>query len=721
MYTPSVVAGRRWLSAGIAALTIAGAALVAAPLSRADDAVVIPDAAFRACLEQTLEPNKAPGEAMSVMELATITDLSCDESGIADLTGAKYLTNVIYVHLAGNQLTTVADLKDLGNIQVLNVARNRLTGVKGIGDLTKITDLDLSENAITSIEGLEDIDAPQVIDVSSNRIADLSPLKKFTTAAVYADGQAWELAVKLDVATEVTIKGRSGEQLTVLTPAETWPSLTIAGAKVTASEAGYYDLGFTDPDACAEPGVCEYSFNGTVTVVASAEFTATPAPSISGRAAVGKTLTAVTRDWTPVQLDWTYQWYRNDEPIPDAVTDTYVAGQQDAGARIRVEVTGIRTGYAAPAVSSPSVVVSGPDFSATPAPTISGTPAIGQTLTAAVSGWSPTPEAWAYQWYRNDDTRIAGAVAATYVVAPEDAGSSLRVEVTGTKSGYAPATVTSASTAKVPGHAFTRTTRPTISGKVTVGRTLTARVTGWSPVPTSWTYQWYRNGVVIPGATAATYVLSGPDAATRITVAVTGIKTGFAPTSRTSSATAKVAQGTFHTTRPILTGTAQVGQTLTATAAGWAPTVDRCSYRWYRNGKRISHAGAATYTLVGSDAGKKITVRMTGVKAGYTSAHRTSAATRKVLQGRFTAAVPTIAGDPRVGNTLTVTSTGWTPTPSNIHRQWYRDGHRISHATAAAYRLTALDLGHTITARVTGTRKGYVTLTVTTAGVRAGA
>ncbi|GGF26597.1 hypothetical protein [Subtercola lobariae] len=51
------------------------------------------------------------------------------------------------------------------------------------------------------------------------------------------------------------------------------------------------------------------------------------------------------------------------------------------------------------------------------------------------------------------------------------------------------------------------------------------------------TYQWNRNGVLIIGATAATWVLTNSDAGTSITVIVTGTKSGYSPISTISAVT----------------------------------------------------------------------------------------------------------------------------------------------------------------------------------------
>jgi Ig domain of plant-specific actin-binding protein len=81
----------------------------------------------------------------------------------------------------------------------------------------------------------------------------------------------------------------------------------------------------------------------------------------------------------------------------------------------------------------------------TAAPTITGTVAPAQTLTASTGDWSGSPSSYAYQWSRCDSTAttctdIAGATAATYTVTPEDTGFVLRTTVTAQNS------VTSAST-----------------------------------------------------------------------------------------------------------------------------------------------------------------------------------------------------------------------------------------------------------------------------------
>jgi hypothetical protein len=121
-----------------------------------------------------------------------------------------------------------------------------------------------------------------------------------------------------------------------------------------------------------------------------------------------------------------------------------------------------------------------------------------------------------------------------------------------------------------------------------------------------------------------------------ITVTVTGTKTGFTTVSKTSLATAAVASATFATApNPTISGTATVGQILTAVTTGWDPSSGvTFTYVW----KRADTAGGVgptvgsldKYTLAPADRGKFITVTVTATKTGYITTSRTSLPTSAV-------------------------------------------------------------------------------------------
>ncbi|MFJ4171922.1 hypothetical protein ACIPY3_20635, partial [Paenarthrobacter sp. NPDC089714] len=153
----------------------------------------------------------------------------------------------------------------------------------------------------------------------------------------------------------------------------------------------------------------------------------------------------------------------------------------------------------------------------------------------------------------------------------------------------------------------------------------------WAPAPVTLTYQWYRAGTAITGATAPTYKLTGADTGKTLTVKVTGTKTGYVTVTTTSAPTATIAAGVLTTAAPTITGTARVGYVLTANPGTWAPAPVTLTYQWYRAGTAITGATAPTYKLTGADTGKTLTVKVTGTKTGYVTVTKTSAATTTIV------------------------------------------------------------------------------------------
>lgn len=161
-------------------------------------------------------------------------------------------------------------------------------------------------------------------------------------------------------------------------------------------------------------------------------------------------------------------------------------------------------------------------FTRTASPRISGTAAVGRTLSATTGTWSPSPSSHTYRW-RRDGTSIAGATGRTYVPTVADAGRRLTVAVTARRTGYTSQTATSGSV----GVRLHATTRPYLKGSFAPGRTLTVMVGVWTPSASSYTYQWYRDGVALKGATRKTYTLTQRDRGTRVHVRMTARRTGF--------------------------------------------------------------------------------------------------------------------------------------------------------------------------------------------------
>ncbi len=254
---------------------------------------------------------------------------------------------------------------------------------------------------------------------------------------------------------------------------------------------------------------------------------------------------------------------------------------------------------------------------------------------------------------------------------------------------------------------------PTVSGKAKAGLTLTADPGTWTEGATL-SYQWYANGKKISGATKATYKPGKAQIGKKITVKVTGKKSGYNTETKTSSATAKVAKySKLKTATPKTSGTAKAGITLTAKPGTWTAGTT-LTYQWYANGKKISGATSATFTPTKSYIGKRITVKVTGKKAGYSTVTRTSKTTAKVAKySTFTAATPVISAETGMDEiTLTAVPGKWTA-GATLSYQWFAGGIAVPDATDPVLVLSPDLHGATITVKVTGKKPGYTTLTKT--------
>lgn len=164
---------------------------------------------------------------------------------------------------------------------------------------------------------------------------------------------------------------------------------------------------------------------------------------------------------------------------------------------------------------------------------------------------------------------------------------------------------------------------------------------------------------------------------------------------------------------PIISGTATVGQLLTAASGSWAPTPDTLTFQWLRDGGAIAGATSETYRVDAVDAGSVITVAVSANKVGFAPATRTSDATPAVAVGTLSGVTPAISGTATVGQTLAAAPGVWGPAPVTLAYQWKRDGAPIGSATASTYVLAPADGGKSITVSVTGTKPGYSALTTT--------
>ena len=164
---------------------------------------------------------------------------------------------------------------------------------------------------------------------------------------------------------------------------------------------------------------------------------------------------------------------------------------------------------------------------------------------------------------------------------------------------------------------------PTITGTPQVGETLTADASGIADADgmhwASLSYQWLSSrDTEIEGATSPTYTLQASDANKAIKVRLDFMDDAGYEESLTSAATAAVSPNISATGAPAITGTVEVGETLTADTSGISDTdgLDNVSfsYQWNHSDGTddldVDGATGATYAVTATDVDKAIKLRV---------------------------------------------------------------------------------------------------------------
>ncbi|MDR1798916.1 MAG: hypothetical protein LBR19_03390 [Bifidobacteriaceae bacterium] len=342
---------------------------------------------------------------------------------------------------------------------------------------------------------------------------------------------------------------------------------------------------------------------------------------------------------------------------------------------------------------------------------ISGQPNVGLPLKAVASGVLPVGATLTYQWYRGSSA-ITTAKSATYTPTASDAGQRLYVIVTASSPGMADGSQ-SADSVTVPQPGIGGTVRSQNGGSVT-GFWMSYNNFGCDGVADNATPAEDWDDIQLPSGGAFTLGRYSNECykvyfyLTDYIVPVT--LNGVTAKSHIVRAGSRNLQFTLVTgitlNTPTVSGTAQVGQTLTASTPTVTPTEAALSYQWYRGTTLIPNAIAKTYTLQPADYNTSVRVRVTAKLAPYTDVSKESTAVT-VRAGQAAVGTVTISGQVAVGSTLTATASGVVPTGAGLGYQWYRGSTAITNATSASYTVQAADSGYSLRVRVTATATGY--------------
>jgi len=111
--------------------------------------VYFPDTILKSAVEEALGVSD-PKEN----DMLSLTSLDASSSGIADLTGLEYATNLMQLVLHDNQINNISPISELANLTELNLYNNQIVGLPALSGMTNLVSLDIGLNPLTNVNGV---------------------------------------------------------------------------------------------------------------------------------------------------------------------------------------------------------------------------------------------------------------------------------------------------------------------------------------------------------------------------------------------------------------------------------------------------------------------------------------------------------------------------------------------------------------------------------------
>jgi hypothetical protein len=226
-----------------------------------------------------------------------------------------------------------------------------------------------------------------------------------------------------------------------------WQRCTPTCATISGATAQTYQLTAGDGGATIRALVWAVNAVGhgaawtplTATVAAGSAPASSTLPVLTGAAGVGQTLTVSNGTWTGSPTSFQYSWSRcptiaTCATISGAYGTSYTLTAADVGTSVKALVWAVNASGHGSAWTTPTGTVAAAGLPANSTlPALSGTAAVGQTLTVSNGSWANGPiTTYNYSWSRcngNVCSTISGEYGATYTLAAADSGMKVKALV----------------------------------------------------------------------------------------------------------------------------------------------------------------------------------------------------------------------------------------------------------------------------------------------------
>ncbi|MBI5689538.1 MAG: immunoglobulin domain-containing protein [Verrucomicrobia bacterium] len=443
---------------------------------------------------------------------------------------------------------------------------------------------------------------------------------------------------------------------------------SLALTSLTTDSAGAYTVVVTNAFGSITSTPATLTVNAAIAPVLSPFSPSSTSITVGQRLNLGVSL----NEGSP---PYTYQWLKGGAPIAgatNATLDIAAVTTADAGTYSVIvrNAAGSATSREATVTVTPATPVSFSSSAST------RTVYVGASFSISPSINGSTPQT--YQWQK-DGVAIPGATSSFFSLSAVALGDAGRYTLTATNaagSATSPETTLVVVAASAP-----EITRQPSGVRVDFNGyfSLSVEATGAA----SFTYQWRKDGVAIPGATFSNYSQSSA------TPAASGVYTVVVTSSAGSTTSAGAPVTVAAATAPVIGAQPIDRQAVAGTAAYFSVSLSNAgtgelSYQWLKDGAPIPGATSTGYTINTtreSDAGA-YSVYVTGAGGSVASkaARLTIVPTAAPAIERPTASVVTAAPGARGPLAASNNITGTPP----LSYQWFRNGVAVAGATNAS-------------------------------------
>jgi hypothetical protein len=429
------------------------------------------------------------------------------------------------------------------------------------------------------------------------------------------------------------------------------------------------------------------------------------------------TTSSTTLSWDTVAGATSYNVYSNQKLLANVTTTTYSVAGLLPGSVSTYTVTPLN-GQIQGLTSSGITVSTLIDTPA--APTLSGI-----TSNSVKVNWTVDSNATKYEIIVYDALGTTPIFATPIIVDGSLGTATINNLTMVTNYTVAIKNIYSGSSSKQSTLASFTTLKPGMTNVVTSNVTTTTATLNWYPLPGVVTYEVYRDGVMIPTATAAltinsvsyTFVGLVPGNTYKLAVRASYLD-GAKVIAFTDFAEVTQTQLTDPTFAPVNTQAPTivlpyatvpiVGATLSVNTGIWTgtPLISSFSYQWQRslnNGTTWSNLvgqNGSTYKVVASDYAFKLRVTVTATNLN--GSRSVDSAASGVIAESYNVQIPVVRGTLVVGQLLEVTDGVWSSDyPLTFRYQWKNNGDVISGRTSPSYTLADSDVDRQISVTVT--------------------